>query len=142
MCKYIENLYCVYLLVLKVKDISNTGAKIRFIAYTLDVKNGFASRLCHISSQDESSANIIDSAKRGINVKINKVHEPTVHCGEDILKATSKALSWKIPGKVDTCKNCVIGKAKQKKTNKTWSQGSKTPGKSRNCYQLDKRIMF
>jgi hypothetical protein len=50
------------------------------------------------------------------------------HCGEETLRLTAKANGWELSGKLDVCADCAIGKAKQKNTNKHWSNGSKIPG--------------
>jgi hypothetical protein len=63
-----------------------------------------------------------------VKFDINKLHKAIGHCGEEALKITAKSYDWKLFGKLETCEDCAIGKAKQKNTNKEWLQGSKNPG--------------
>jgi hypothetical protein len=50
------------------------------------------------------------------------------HCGEEALQITGKSYNWKLLGKIETYKDCAVGKEKQKNTNEHWLQGSKNPG--------------
>ena len=56
----------------------------------------------------------MDFTKPEIKLEIKKLCEILGKCGDDMLAATAKSYGWKIPGKLDALKDCVIGKAKQK----------------------------
>ena len=58
---------------------------------------------------------------------MSEIHKAIVHCGDGALKAISKSYCWKLVVKSDVYQDCAIGKAKQKKANKNWKQGSKSP---------------
>ena len=68
----------------------------------------------------------MDFTKPDIKLEITKLREILGKCGDDIPEATAKSYGWKDLWKLDTRNDCVIGKAKQKKINKSWSQGIKT----------------
>ena len=94
----------------------------------LKTKNGFVSGVCLNPVSVELAGNVVDSKKAEVKFDINKLHKAIGHCGEEALKITAKSYDWKLLGKLETCEDCAVGKAKQKNTNKEWLQGSKNPG--------------
>ena len=61
----------------------------------------------------------MDFTKPEIKLEITILREVLGKCGDDITEATAKTYGWKVLRKLDALKNCAIGKAKQKKINKS-----------------------
>jgi hypothetical protein len=43
---------------------------------------------------------------------VNKLHKAIEHCGEETLRITAKSYDWKLLGKLETCEDWAVGKAK------------------------------
>jgi hypothetical protein len=74
------------------------------------------------------AGNMINSKKYEVKFDINKLHKAIGRFGQEALQIAARAYDWKLFGKIETCEDCAVGKAKQKNTNKQWLQGSKNPG--------------
>jgi len=82
-----------------------------------------------IQSHIHSAANILDFTKPEIKLEITKLREILLESVEMTSQRQQQSHTvGRFSGKLDACKDCVIGKAKQRKINKRWSQGIKTPG--------------
>jgi hypothetical protein len=68
--------------------------------------------------------NNLDSSK---SIDVNKFHEMIGHCGFDCLKKTSQVHGLKFKGDFKICKYFTVAKARQKKLNKDWKDGSQAP---------------
>jgi hypothetical protein len=55
-------------------------------------------------------------------------HKTCFHCGSDRLEKTAKIHGFKLIGEFNTCGECAISKARQKKVKKEWKGGSQIPG--------------
>ena len=64
----------------------------------------------------------------GKTIKASKLHETLGHVSEESTRKTAKYYGWKLTGKMDTCENCSLAKAKQKNLKKEKKEKSKTPG--------------
>ena len=64
----------------------------------------------------------------GTSVKTSTLHNQLGHPSEVVTRATAKYLDIKVTGKLETCENCAMGKAKQKNVPKTNEGTSNTPG--------------
>jgi hypothetical protein len=67
-----------------------------------------------------TAGNVVNSKKYEVKFDINKVHKYIGHCGEEALRITTEAYDWKSLGKLESCEDCFVGKAKQKNTDKQW----------------------
>ena len=94
----------------------------------LKTKIGFVSGVRPNPVSMELARNVIDPRKPEVKFDINRLHKAIGHCEEDALRVTAKAYKRKLLGKLEVCKDCIIGKGKQKNTKKHWLQGSKNLG--------------
>jgi hypothetical protein len=66
-----------------------------------------------ISNNINEFANVSISNER--NYDINHLHKLFGHCGQEIINKAIKMYGFKSSGSFDTCEQCTIGKARQKK---------------------------
>jgi predicted transcriptional regulator with HTH domain len=64
----------------------------------------------------------------GATVTYQDFHDMLGHLGVDLVKSTAKAMSIKLIGKVEQCKDCAISKAKQRNVHKENDHQSTTVG--------------
>jgi hypothetical protein len=62
------------------------------------------------------------------SLDINHLHNVFGYCGLETLKSTSKIYGLKHSGNFETCEECAVAKARQKKVNKSWLNSSDVPG--------------
>jgi hypothetical protein len=71
-------------------------------------------------------ANASISTKRSYD--INHLHKVFGSCGQEILNNTIRMYMFKSSSDFDTCEQCAIANARQKKVNKNWLGSSNLPG--------------
>jgi len=76
--------------------------------------------------ENEEKANL--SLEKGTKLDINDLHEKLGHPAEEMVKLTGNYMKLSIQGKMDNCKNCAIGKMRQKNVKKGPKEKSSKPG--------------
>jgi hypothetical protein len=61
----------------------------------------------------KTAGNVVDSKKYEVKLDISKLHKAIRHCGKEPSRITAKSYDWKFLGKLETCEDCAVGKAKQ-----------------------------
>ena len=76
--------------------------------------------------ENEEKGNVC--LEKGAKININYLHEKLGHPAEEMVKLTGNYMKLLIPGKMDNCVNCAIGKVRQKNIEKGPKEKSSKPG--------------
>jgi hypothetical protein len=68
--------------------------------------------------------NTICNFRPSKSINIIFFHKMLWHCGSDRLQNTAKNKRLDLSGKLETCEECAIAKARQKNGNNEWKSGS------------------
>jgi hypothetical protein len=75
----------------------------------------------------KKAGSVVNSKKYKVKFDISKLHKAIGHNGEESLRISAKCYDCTLLGKLETCEDYAVGKAKQKNTSKKWLHGSKNP---------------